>query len=108
MVVDPTLLSVQAYETNDTGVGTLVNPNETAFILKLLKAGSVKCKVVLVLDFTESISSSSYPDSNGDGISDVADTEIAAAQSFVGQLPPGAQAGVIEFHASDVKTAGGD
>jgi len=98
LVVDPSLLSVAAYE--DTNQ---VDPSETAFILRRVVPGSLKVEVNLVLDFSESISSITLNgDSYGDGISDAVHAEINSAELFVTQQPASTLIGVYEFHRGDL------
>ena len=100
-VADTSLLSVQAFEDANQ-----VIPDETAFILKLLSPSAIKLKAALVLDFTESIADPALNgDTNGDGISDALDAEVASAITFVRQQPAAAQIGVFEFHRDDVAPA---
>ena len=98
LVVDPSLLSVAAYE--DTNQ---VDSSETAFILKRVVPGSLKVEVNLVLDFSESISSITLNgDSYGDGISDAVHAEISSAELFVTEQPASTLIGVYEFHRKDL------
>jgi hypothetical protein len=101
LVVDPSLLSVAAFE--DTNQ---VDSTETALILKRVLPNTLTLQendVFLVLDFSEDISSVVLNgDSYGDGISDAAHAEINSAEVFVTQQPASSQIGVYEFHRKDV------
>ena len=95
VVVDPRLLSVTALE-NDVPV----SPSETAVFIQ---RGSAKVfKAYLVLDFTQSIASLAYGDTNNDGISDAGDAELNGARLFVNEQHADAQIGVYEFHREDL------
>jgi alpha-tubulin suppressor-like RCC1 family protein len=97
LVVDPSLLSVAAFE--DTNQ---VDTTETALILKRVVPGSLTVEVNLVLDFSENLSSITVNgDSYGDGISDAVHAEISSAELFVTQLPASSRIGVYEFHRKD-------
>jgi hypothetical protein len=97
LVVDPSLLSVTAYED-----GNPVDTNETAVILKRVVQGLLPVKVNLVLDFSESISSLAvFGDGYGDGISDAVHAELLSAELFVTQQPASTLIGVYEFHRKD-------
>ncbi len=98
LVIDPSLLSVTAFE--DTNQ---VDSSETAFILKRVVPGSLKVKLNLVLDFSESISSITLNgNSYGDGISDAVHAELSSAELFVTQQPASTLIGVYEFHRKDL------
>jgi len=97
LVVDPSLLSVAAFE--DTNQ---VDATSTAFILKRVLPGSLVVDVNLVLDFSESISSVALNgDSNSNGISDAVYAELSSAELFVTQQPASTRIGVYEFHRKD-------
>ena len=99
VVAAPDLMSVLAFED-----GVPVSPSETSVFLKRVGSLSGSAKVVkgyLVLDFTESIASLANGDTNGNGLSDAVDAEIASAESFVNQQPADSQIGVYEFHRDD-------
>jgi hypothetical protein len=95
LVVDPQLLTITCME-NDTNV----SPTETAVVVA--RGSSKVMKAMLVLDFTESIASTTMNgDTNGDGISDAVDMMVESAKMFVNQQPAAAQIGVYEFHRED-------
>jgi alpha-tubulin suppressor-like RCC1 family protein len=95
VVADPNLLSATAFEDSNA-----VSPSETSVLIS--RASAKVLKAYLVLDFSESIASiAENGDTNNNGISDAADTEISAAQDFVNQQPADAQIGVYEFHRDD-------
>jgi hypothetical protein len=95
VVASPNLMSVSAFEN-----GTLVPTSDTSvFVKPLQNARTLQC--YLVLDFSESIASLDNGDTNGTGVSDAVYAEVANAQSFVNQQPPGTQIGVYEFHRDD-------
>jgi hypothetical protein len=97
LVVDPSLLSVAAFENS-----VQVDPTATAFILKSVLPGSLTVDVNLVLDFSETISSvTNNGDSHGNGISDAVYAEVSSAELFVTQQPASTQIGVYEFHRKD-------
>ncbi len=97
VVASPDLMTVTAFED-----GVPVSPSETSVILKNVGAQYAKVlKGYLVLDFTESIASLANGDTNGNGISDLIDAEVASAQSFVNEQPAESQIGVYEFHRDD-------
>ena len=82
IVVDPRLLSASYFEDG-------VNPSESSSYL--VQGSSKVLKVFLVLDFTESIASSS----------NAVDFMISGAQDFVNQQAADTQIGVYEFHRDD-------
>ncbi len=95
VVAAPSLMTVTAFED-----GNQVSPSETGVILQ--PAASKVLKGYLVLDFTASVASiAANGDADHNGISDAVDAEIASAQAFVNQQPPGSQIGVYEFHRDD-------
>ena len=97
VVASPALMSATAFED-----GAPVSPTDTAVILHQVNGRDAKVlKYYLVLDFSESIASLDNGDTNGNGISDAIDAEVAAAQNFVNQQPAGTQIGVYEFHRDD-------
>lgn len=98
VVAAPALMSVSAFEN-----GVQVSPSETSIILQRADNQSASgnlLKGYLVLDFSDSIVGDSG-DTNGNGVPDVADAEVASAQSFVNGQPAGSQMGVFEFHRDD-------
>ena len=97
VVASPDLMTVTAFED-----GVPVSPSETSVILK--NVGSQYAKVLkgyLVLDFTESMAALASGNTNGNGLSDVINDEVASAQSFVNEQPAESQIGVYEFHRDD-------
>ena len=95
VVAPPSDMIVTAFEN-----GVPVSPSETGVILE--PASSKVLKGYLVLDFTASVASiPANGDADHNGISDAVDAEIASAQDFVNQQPPGSQIGVYEFHRDD-------
>lgn len=97
VVAPASAMTVTAFED-----GVPVSPSETSVILKNVGADYAKVlKGYLVLDFTESLASLANGDTNGNGISDVIDAEVANAQAFVNEQPANAQIGVYEFHRDD-------
>jgi len=94
VVASPSLMRVTAFEDN-----VPLDPSESGVYLR--RASSKVVKGYLVLDFTESVATLANGDTNHNGISDAVDTEVAAAQSFVGEQPAGSQIGVYEFHRDD-------
>lgn len=96
LVVDPSLLSVIAFEDSQP-----VDPTETAFILKRVLPGSLTVKLDLVLDFSASIASLTNGNSHSNGISDAVYAEVSSAESFVSQQPASTKIGVYEFHRRD-------
>jgi von Willebrand factor type A domain/Putative Ig domain/Immunoglobulin I-set domain len=97
VVASPSLMSVAAFES-----GVPVSPSDTSVFLKSVGGQAAKVlKGYLVLDFSEGIASLANGDTNGNGLSDAVNAEIADAQSFVNEQPPGSQIGVYEFHRDD-------
>jgi len=98
LVVDPSLLSVAAYEN-----WVQVDPTETAVILQRVVPGLLTVEVNLVLDFSESVSSITLNgNSCGCGISDAAEAETSSAELFVTEQAPSTKIGVYEFHRKDL------
>jgi hypothetical protein len=90
-------MSVAAFES-----GVPVSPSDTSVFLKSVGGQAAKVlKGYLVLDFSEGIASLANGDTNGNGLSDAVNAEIADAQSFVNEQPPDSQIGVYEFHRDD-------
>ncbi|MGC9943646.1 MAG: putative Ig domain-containing protein [Verrucomicrobiota bacterium] len=97
VVASPDLMSATALED-----GVPVNTSDTSVFLKSVCGQSAKVlKGYLVLDFSESLASLANGDTNGNGLSDAVDAEIASAQAFVNQQPADSQIGVYEFHRDD-------
>ncbi len=97
VVASPTLMSETAFE---DGV-PVSPPPDTSVILHPQSLNPKTLQGFLVMDFSESIASFDNGDTNGTGVSDAVYAEVAAAQSFVNQQPPGSQIGVVEFHRDD-------
>ncbi|HEV2454880.1 MAG TPA: putative Ig domain-containing protein [Verrucomicrobiae bacterium] len=99
VVASPALMSVSAFEN-----GAPVSPSETSILLQQVNSQDSQLANLLqgflVMDFTESVALGSA-DTNGNGIPDVVDAEVASAQDFVNAQPAGSQLGVFEFHRDD-------
>jgi Immunoglobulin I-set domain/von Willebrand factor type A domain/Putative Ig domain len=97
VVASTALMSVTAFED-----GVPVSPSETSVFLKPVDSQDADLiQGYLVMDFSESIASLDNGDTNGNGISDAVDAEVASAQTFVNEQPAGSQIGVYEFHRDD-------
>lgn len=97
VVAPPASMSVSAFED-----GAPVSPSETSVLLQPVDTEYANVlKAYLVMDFSESIASLANGDTNGNGISDAVDAEVASAQSFVNGQPARTQIGVYEFHRDD-------
>lgn len=97
VVASPTLMSVSAFED-----GVQVSPSETSVLLQPVDSHYADVlQGYLVMDFSESIASLDNGDTNGNGLSDAVDGEVAGAQTFVNEQPAGSQIGVFEFHRDD-------
>ena len=98
VVASPALMSVSAFEN-----GVQVSPSETSVLLQRADSQSASANLLqgfLVMDFSDSIVIDSG-DTNGNGIPDAVDAEVAGAQAFVNGQPAGSQMGVFEFHRDD-------
>lgn len=94
VVVEPRLLSVECLEDDKP-----ISASETGLFIE---RGSTKLlKAYLVLDFSASVASLAYGDTNGNGISDAVETMVRSAQAFVSQQAFDSQVGVYEFHRDD-------
>jgi hypothetical protein len=97
VVASTALMSVSAFED-----GVPVSPSETSIFLQPVDSHYADLlQGYLVMDFTESIASLDNGDTNGNGLSDAVDAEVAGAQTFVNEQPAGSQIGVFEFHRDD-------
>ncbi|HEY1789630.1 MAG TPA: putative Ig domain-containing protein [Verrucomicrobiae bacterium] len=97
VVASPSLMSVSAFEG-----GVPVSPSETSILLQPVNNQSADTlQGYLVMDFSESIASLDNGDTNGNGLSDAIDAEVADAQTFANEQPAGSQIGVYEFHRDD-------
>ncbi|MGH8022048.1 MAG: putative Ig domain-containing protein, partial [Limisphaerales bacterium] len=99
VVASPYSMSVSAFEN-----GVQVSLSETSILLQRVDSQSASANLLegyLVMDFSESIAPLENGDTNGNGISDAIDGEVASAQAFVNAQPAGTQMGVFEFHRDD-------
>jgi hypothetical protein len=94
LIVEPRLLSATCLED-----GIPISSYETASFIA--QGSSRVSKTFMVLDYTLSIASLKYGDSDNDGISDAIEAMETNAVLFVERQHPTAQIGIYEFHRED-------